>query len=306
MKHVVSFYRFVAIEDPEALQTFLLDRFKRLGIVGTVLIAKEGVNATLSHGDRSVLEQAVALVESKLIAGALQAKYSTAHSDNEVFYRLKVKIRDEIIHFGHALSATSRVGTHVSASEWNELLDDPDVVVLDVRNDYEIATGAFKGSTPLGTQHFREFQDKMSASLDALKDSKVAMYCTGGIRCEKASNWLLEQGCDEVYQLDGGILGYLEEMDSESSEWQGECFVFDQRVSLTSDLEQGHYDQCHACRRAIGDEDKQSPKYVKSVSCPHCYHETDPEQKAQFAERAKQETLAVLRGSRHVGVSQTN
>ena len=234
----------------------------------------------------------------------LNAKYSTADADNEVFYRLKIKVRDEIIQFGRSLQSSDEVGNHVNASEWNQLLQDPDVLMLDIRNDYEIAIGSFPGAIPIGTTRFSEFGAHAQQVMQEQGLSKVAMYCTGGIRCEKASHALLELGAEAVYQLDGGILRYLETVEGACNKWQGECFVFDQRVTLDKNLAQGRFDQCHACRRPISDEDKRSEYYVKSVSCPYCIDETTARQKEQFSERAKQAALAEARGERHVGTPQ--
>lgn len=302
--NVVSFYQFITVQDPEDLASKLRDQFEKLDLVGTALIAEEGVNATLAHPQIDVLAQAVKAVSVELDFPALRAKYSTAKPNNPVFYRLKVKVRDEIIQFGKSMTPTDPVGTHVSADDWNELLADPDVLVLDIRNDYEIEAGAFEGAVPIGVNRFGDFESRVTELLDQHKKSMIAMYCTGGIRCEKASNALLEGGNEYVYQLDGGILGYLEIVDPSENRWHGECFVFDQRVSVTANLAQGSYDQCHACRRPISESDMQSELYVKSVSCPHCFHETSEQQKAQFTERAKQEALANTRGERHVGAPQ--
>lgn len=302
--NVVSFYQFITVQDPENLASRLRDQFEKLDLVGTALIAEEGVNATLAHPQIDVLAQAVKAVRVELDFPALRGKYSTAESNNPVFYRLKVKVRDEIIQFGKSITPTDPVGTHVSAGDWNELLADPDVLVLDIRNDYEIEAGAFEGAVPIGVNRFSDFESRVKELLDQHKKSTIAMYCTGGIRCEKASNALLEGGSEHVYQLDGGILGYLDTIDPSENRWRGECFVFDQRVSVNADLAQGSYDQCHACRRPISESDKQSELYVKSVSCPYCFHETSEQQKAQFTERAKQEALANDRGERHVGAPQ--
>lgn len=303
--NVVSFYHFIEIREPEDAAASIRERFEELELVGTLLIAHEGVNASLAHAERSHLQQAVVLVESTIGATSLRAKYSTAKEGNPVFYRLKVKVREEIIQFGKSLTASDSLGVHVSSREWNGLLEDPDVLVLDVRNDYEIEAGAFDSAVPIGITRFAEFESQVSSLLKQHGKSSVAMYCTGGIRCEKASNALLERGYKNVFQLDGGVLGYLETVNPRESRWHGECFVFDQRVSVDANLDQGSYDQCHACRRPISEIDKQSKLYAKSVSCPYCFHETSEQQKAQFTERAKQEALAKGRGERHVGVPQT-
>ncbi len=303
--NVVSFYRFFEVADPERAANHLRTQLGKLELVGTLLIASEGVNASLAHQDLDSLKCAVQLVETSTGTSSLRAKYSTARPDNPVFYRLKVKVRDEIIQFGKPLTSSDPLGVHVPVNEWNELLDDPDVLVLDIRNDYEIEAGAFENAVPIGIGRFAEFESRIEYLIEAHGKSTIAMYCTGGIRCEKASNALLASGCEAVYQLDGGVLGYLETVKPSESRWHGECFVFDQRVSVDTKLSQGSYDQCHACRRAISETDKESSLYVKSVSCPYCFHETSERQKAQFAERAKQEALANARGERHVGVLQT-
>ncbi len=301
LKHVVSFYKFFCVADPAQWATDLHAALHRLHVVGTVLIAREGVNATLVHENRLTLDRAVQAIEEHDGCGLLKTKYSTAHPDNPVFHRLKIKLRDEIIQFGKTLRVSDPTGKHVSAQEWNELLCDPEVLTLDVRNDYERMTGAFKGSVPIGMSRFGEFEQQIDALLASQNNQAIAMYCTGGIRCEKASNALLERGVEHVYQLDGGILRYLENVHPNESKWEGECFVFDQRVSVDTNLMQGHFDQCHACRRPIDEKDKQSPHYVKSVSCHYCVDETSVRQKEQFAERAKQQALAEARGVRHVG-----
>lgn len=302
--HVVAFYRFTHVANAVQVRSRLHDHFLELGVVGTALVAEEGINATLAHRDRSLLEEAVAAVQEALAGEPIRAKYSTANDNNPVFYRLKVKFRDEIIQFGRPLRSGDQVGTHVDATQWNELISDPDVLTLDVRNDYEVNVGSFTGAVPVGTTRFSEFATRAERILATSGKRTVAMYCTGGIRCEKASRALLELGVATVYQLDGGILGYLETVEPSANQWQGECFVFDQRVALDKDLRQGHYDQCHACRRPLSDADKRSPNYVKSVSCPYCVAETSEQQKQQFAERAKQESLAAQRGERHVGAAQ--
>lgn len=302
--NVVSFYRFFELADPERAANELRAQYENLALVGTLLIANEGINATLAHPDLELLKHAVRLAEAVTGTTSLRAKYSTAREGNLVFYRLKVKVRDEIIQFGKPLKSSDQLGEHVHADQWNQLLEDPDILVLDIRNDYEIEAGAFENAVPVGIARFAEFESRIEDLLETHGKSTVAMYCTGGIRCEKASNLLLENGCETVYQLDGGVLGYLESVDPDENRWHGECFVFDQRVSVDANLTQGHYDQCHACRRAISEEDKQSELYVKSVSCPHCFYETSKQQKAQFTERAKQEALANARGHRHVGAPQ--
>ena len=279
--------------------------FEQEGVVGTILIATEGVNGTIAHQDPCTLRHLSNLVRTAVDKPRMRLKYSTALADNPVFYRLKIKVRDEIIQFGKSLTEADDRGQHVDADQWHALLNDPDVLVLDVRNDYEMEIGSFEGAVPVGINRFTEFtSEAVDKLLEQSNCSSVAMYCTGGIRCEKASNALVESGCSAVYQLDGGILGYLETVKPDENRWQGECFVFDQRVSVDSKLTEGRYDQCHACRRAISDDDKRSPLYERSVSCPRCFDETTTQQKRQFSERAKQVALAESRGERHVGQAQ--
>lgn len=304
MKHVVSFYQFTRIAEPEKVQACLLTSLSALDVVGTLLIATEGVNATLSHRDLKVLEESVRRVEDAIAFSELKTKYSTARDDNLVFYRLKIKVRDEIIQFGRTLDCTDQVGASVGPEEWNTLLEDSNVLVVDVRNDYEIAVGSFENAEAIGIDRFGDFGDALDELAEQGKDRPIAMFCTGGIRCEKASAALLNKGCRTVYQLDGGILGYLDTVEPDASKWRGECFVFDQRVTVDASLNQGSYDQCHACRRPISEHDKRAPSYIKGVSCPYCVDKTSARQKAQFAEREKQETLAKQRGTHHIGTSQ--
>lgn len=305
LKHVVSFYQFTRIDEPESVKTKLESALFAQDVVGTLLLATEGVNATLSHAKRETLERIVSEVEAAIGYRPLETKYSTAREDNPVFFRLKIKVRDEIIQFGHSLTGSDRVGTRVSAKQWNQLLDDPNVTVVDMRNDYEIAVGTFQHAEAIGLERFGDCNVPLDELLERTQGNAIAMFCTGGVRCEKASYALLEKGCETVYQLDGGILGYLDSVDPAESKWEGECFVFDQRVTVDAELNQGSFDQCHACRHPIDAQDMKSPHYVKSVSCPNCIDSTTARQKAQFAERAKQEELARKRGSRHVGVRQS-
>lgn len=301
MSAVVTFYKFVGLGDLEAFRSALEDRADRLGLRGTVLLALEGINGTLS-GQRSALEQLVAWLHEQAPLADLVCRYSSADDDNPVFHRLKIRIKPEIVNMGRPeVAPARRTGEHVDPARWNELLDDPDVVVVDTRNDYEVTVGTFPGAINPGTRSFREFPRFVAERLDPATTPRVAMFCTGGVRCEKASAYLLEQGFEAVYQLDGGILSYLERVDAEGNRWQGECFVFDQRVAVDDRLEQGSYRQCFACRRALTDEDLRSPDYVEGVSCRYCIDEQTPVQRASFAERARQEALAGRRGTRHVG-----
>ena len=218
------------------------------------------------------------------------------------FHRMKVKLKKEIVTMGVAgVDPNARVGTYVRPQDWNALLSDPEALLIDTRNDYECDIGSFKGAVDPRTVNFREFPDYVRANLDPAVHKKVAMFCTGGIRCEKASAFMLGEGFEEVYHLQGGILKYLEEVPPEDSIWEGECFVFDNRVAVNHRLEKGRYDQCHGCRHPITDEDKHSGKYEVGVCCPHCFDTLTDDQKLRFRERQKQVELAAQRGEPHVG-----
>jgi UPF0176 protein len=218
------------------------------------------------------------------------------------FYRSKVKLKKEIVTMGiEDIDPNDIVGTYVKAKDWNALISDPDVTLIDTRNNYEVQIGSFKGVIDPHTTTFREFPDYTKENLDPAKHKKVAMFCTGGIRCEKSTAYLKQQGFNDVYHLEGGILKYLEEVPEAESLWQGECFVFDNRVTVNHKLEKGHYDQCHACRMPITEDDKQHEHYVPGVSCHHCHDHTNEEQRARFREREKQIQLAKQRGENHIG-----
>ena len=304
MGTVVTFYRFTPIDDPPTLRAAVEAACRSRGIVGTVLIAHEGINATLSHPHRQPLTDLVGEITQDDRFTGLEVKWSTSNGDNPVFNRLKVRVRPEIVNFGGPIDPCKPRGENVDAETWNNLLENPNVVVVDTRNDYESEVGTFPGALLANTTTFREFTDFVDTNLDPATTPRLAMFCTGGIRCEKASQHMLERGFEQVYQLDGGILNYLANVDAAANAWSGECFVFDQRVTLTRDLEQGSYDQCHACRRPVSDADKRSPQYEAGVSCPRCCDSTTTAQRAGFAERKRQEDIAHSRGRRHVGARQ--
>jgi UPF0176 protein len=229
-------------------------------------------------------------------------EHKESYDDHMPFYRMKVKLKREIVTMGvEGVDPNLRVGTYVKPQDWNALLNDPDVLLIDTRNDYEYGIGSFRGAVDPHTQSFREFPEYVRSHLDPTRQKKVAMFCTGGIRCEKASAFMLSEGFEEVYHLHGGILKYLEEVPPEESVWEGECFVFDNRVAVDHKLEKGRYDQCYGCRHPITEEDKVSDKYEKGVCCPLCYDRLTPDQKARFSERQKQIELAAQRGEVHVG-----
>jgi UPF0176 protein len=296
----MTFYRFVDLENPEALRDELETQARELGLSGTVLLASEGINGTLS-GERAALERFAADLSARAPFVGIPCKYSGADPDNPVFYRLKVKVKPEIVALGRPdVRPQERTGTHVDAGTWNALLEDPEVIVIDTRNDYEIAIGTFPGSVDPETVSFKQFPEFV-AGLDAGAHPRVAMFCTGGIRCEKASAYMLEQGFEAVYQLDGGILRYLETVPPGENRWQGDCFVFDQRVSVDRDLEEGRFEQCFACRHPLSPEDLDSPAYRQGVSCPYCVDRLDERRRQSLEERQRQVELAEQRQDRHVG-----
>lgn len=296
---VAALYKFVWLSGFEQLQQPLLDLMHANDVRGTLLLANEGINGTVS-GPRAGVDAVLNWLKSDERLATLEHKES--FHDEHPFLRTKVKLKKEIVTMGvEGIDPTRTVGTYLSPQEWNEIIADPDTVLIDTRNDYEVEVGTFKGAINPETRTFREFPEYVKQTLDPQKHKKVAMFCTGGIRCEKSTAYLKEQGFDEVYHLKGGILKYLEEMPKEDSLWEGECFVFDERVTVDHDLNPGEFDQCHACRRPISDEDKRSAQFQLGVSCPKCFDESSPEQKQRFAERQKQIELARARGRQHRG-----
>lgn len=296
---VCALYHFVALENYAELQQALLEVMKQNNVKGTLLLASEGVNGTIA-GSRDGIDAVLAWLRSDPRLKDLNSKES--YDDEIPFYRSKVKLKKEIVTMGiEGIDPNRKVGTHIKPKDWNALISDPDVILIDTRNDYEVEIGTFKYAVNPNTVTFREFPDYVKKNLDKDKNKKVAMFCTGGIRCEKSTAYLKEEGFDEVYHLEGGILKYLEEVPESESLWEGECFVFDNRVAVNHQLEKGGYDQCHACRLPITDEDKLSEKYEKGVSCPRCFHKKTEAQIASFKERQKQMDLAITRGEDHLG-----
>lgn len=296
---VAALYKFAKLDDCAALRAPLQARCDALGITGTLLLAGEGVNGTIA-GTRAGIDQILAYLRSDPRLADLPHKESTA--ELAPFYRMKVKLKQEIVTMGVPdIDPTERVGQYVKPEDWNALISDPNVLLVDTRNDYEVEVGTFKGAVDPHITTFREFPDYVKTHFDPDKQPRVAMFCTGGIRCEKASAYMLQQGFPEVYHLQGGILKYLENIPAEDSLWQGECFVFDQRVAVGQSLAPGHYELCYGCSRPVSAEDQASVKYQKGVSCPHCYDSLTPEKLSAALERQKQVTLAAQRGEAHIG-----
>lgn len=296
---VAALYKFVSLPDYQEISGPLKDKCVELGLKGTLLLAHEGINGTVA-GSREGIDGLLAYLRADERMADLEHKESP--SEEQPFYRMKVKLKKEIVTMGvEGIDPRHTVGTYVAPEDWNRLISDPEVLVVDTRNHYEYAIGSFERALDPATETFREFPDYVHQNLDPGKHKKVAMFCTGGIRCEKATAYMREQGFEEVYHLQGGILKYLEEVPAEQSLWRGECFVFDNRVAVNHNLEPGSYDQCHGCRHPITEEDKASALYMKGVSCPKCYHSLTQDQKARFAERQKQIELARQRNEAHIG-----
>ena len=296
---VLAFYKFSKLDAIDELQISLLDFCRQRGIKGTILLAPEGINGTVA-GEQRVIEELIAKFDS--IEGLPGMERKISFAGEPPFHRLKVKIKKEIVTMGvPGIDVARRTGVHLDAKEWNQLIENEDVLVLDTRNQYEIDIGTFKNARSPGTETFREFPGFVEQALASDKRQKIAMFCTGGIRCEKASAYLLEQGFDEVYQLNGGILRYLEEVEPEDNLWRGECFVFDSRVSVDARLDPGTFKQCFACRHPLSEEQLKSSKYREGVSCPMCFDSLDEKKRASVEERQKQVALAEARNQQHIG-----
>ena len=294
-----ALYKFVSLPRYESLQSPLHSLMVKNNVFGTILLAEEGINGTISGLPEDV----------RVVLTWLQNQQSLSNIDqknsyhNEIpFYRTKVQLKKEIVTMGvEGINPKEVVGTYVKPKEWNALIEDPEVLVVDTRNDYEVEIGSFKNAIDPQTKTFRDFPNWAEKNLDKTQHKKVAMFCTGGIRCEKSTAYLKENGFDEVYHLEGGILKYLEEVPKDQTLWQGECFVFDNRVAVNHDLEKGSYDQCHACRMPITEKEKESKYYQPGLACHHCYDMVADERKQRFAERQKQVELARERGEDHIG-----
>ena len=299
MVTICALYKFARLDDFEKMQQPLKDFMVSVGARGTVLLAREGLNGTIC-GSQEAIEKILDFLAADERLGKIDHKLS--YSEKTPFKRLKVKLKKEIVTLGVTdIDPMYSVGTYIKPSEWNDLISDPDVVLIDTRNNYEYEIGSFKGAINPNTESFREFPDYTKENLEQYRDKKVAMFCTGGIRCEKSTAYLKSQGFDEVYHLHGGILKYLEEVDEKDSLWDGECFVFDDRVAVKHNLERGQYDQCHACRYPITDVDKLHEHYEKGVSCPRCFGTKGDDQVSRYREREKQMQLARARGEAHIG-----
>lgn len=300
---VAALYRFVGLDDYAALRDPLLSQMRINDIKGTLLLAREGINGTIAGSAKAVDDLLDWMQRDPMWRGRLQGiDVKESFSASMPFARCKVKLKNEIVTMGITdVDPNKSVGTYVAPRDWNDLISDPEVLTIDTRNDYEVKIGTFKGAINPKTATFREFPDYARRKLDPGRHKKVAMFCTGGIRCEKSTAYMKSLGFEEVYHLQGGILKYLEEIPKEESLWEGECFVFDERVAVDHDLNPGRYTQCHACRMPLSDADLTSDRYVPGESCPYCFDSTTPEQRARYRERERQVRLAEKRGDVHIG-----
>ncbi|MBT8045580.1 MAG: rhodanese-related sulfurtransferase [Pontiella sp.] len=291
---VCALYKFVRLEDYKSLRQPLFNFMTQHAIRGTLLLAAEGINGTVA-GPRDSISQLLSFLQADPRLTELEHKFSL--HDTNPFKRAKVRLKKEIVTLGVAgIDPQHTAGTYVEPKDWNDLISDPDMVLIDTRNDYEVGIGTFKNARNPNTESFRQFPEYVDKHLDPAKDRKIAMFCTGGIRCEKSTAYLKSLGFEDVYHLKGGIMKYLEEVPAGESLWEGECFVFDNRVSVNHELDAGLYDLCHACGMPISDEDKQSMLYEKGVSCPKCHEHLSEERKDRFRERERQIQLSRKRG----------
>ena len=303
MNKIVALYKFLDIRDPDLIRSKIKNKLDKLNMYGTILVGKEGINGTISSDIESNLFLAIDFIKSIIGCNDIDLKFS--ESDTRPFVRLKVKLKNEIVTIGDkSIDPTKSVGEYVNPEDWNSLLEEENILLIDTRNDYEYSIGSFKDSINPKTQKFRDFPKwlkNQDFTNEDKNNKKVAMFCTGGIRCEKASSLMKNEGFKKVYHLKGGILKYFESVSKEKSLWNGECFVFDDRVSVKHDLSVGDYDMCHGCRMPITETDKTSQKYIRGVSCPNCYDQTTEEQKSRYMSRQKQVDLAKQRNQKHIG-----
>ena len=295
---VISFYEFINLNKIEQLKFELNDFLKRKKAKGTILIASEGVNGTIS------IKKVHSLKFKNFVNKILNKKvfFKVQNHFEHVFLRLKIKIKPEIIRMGQKnIQPNLNTGLHVDSGEWDRLITDKNTILIDTRNKYESKIGTFKGSILVNSSNFTEFPKWVKKNEKKIKNKKVAMFCTGGVRCEKASSYLKKNGFKNVFQLEGGIISYFQQTKNKSKNWIGECFVFDERVSITENLSKGNYDQCFACRTPINEKDKNSEMFKKGISCPNCYEITTIKQKKSFEERNKQISLAKKKGIKHLG-----
>lgn len=299
----IAFYHFISLNDIEEKQKKITRFCDEQNIKGTILLASEGINGTLAGKEDAIKDFLEFIKSNQFFNGIFSAlEHKESWATKNPFYRMKVRLKKEIVALGvKDVSPVKKVGTYVKPEDWNALISDPNTLVIDTRNDYEVDIGTFKNAINPKTNTFREFPSYVKDHLDPKTPKKIAMFCTGGIRCEKATSLMLEKGFDEVYHLQGGILKYLEKVSEQESLWDGECFVFDQRVAVTHGLREGQYDQCFACRHPLSPDELASVHYSKGISCPYCVNKLSEEKKASVIERQRQIQLAKARGEMHIG-----
>ena len=296
---IAALYHFTRFPDPATLKGPLQALAEAQGIKGSLLIAAEGINGTIA-GSRAAID--AMLAHLRALPGCADLEHKESFAEAQPFGRMKVRLKREIVTMGQPdIDPRARVGHYVAAQDWNALISEPDVAVIDTRNDYEVEIGTFRSAVDPGTRSFRDFPAWWQANKDRFHNKRIAMFCTGGIRCEKSTNYLLGQGVPEVYHLKGGILKYLEDVPEAESLWQGQCYVFDQRVSVGHGLVPGDYGTCHACRRPVSAEDRARPEFEDGVQCHRCVDEYTDADRARFRERMHQMQLAERRGERHLG-----
>lgn len=299
----VAFYHFVTLDKKNNIQEHVYNFCEANNIKGTILLADEGINGTISGKEKNIRDFLIFIKKEGLFNGVFsKLEHKESWASKNPFYRMKVRLKKEIVALGvDGVSPTKKVGKYVKPEEWNNLISDPNTIIIDTRNHYEVDIGTFKNATNPNTSTFRELPSFIEENLDPKTPKKIAMFCTGGIRCEKATSLMLDKGFKDVYHLEGGILKYLETIDKDKSLWEGECFVFDQRVAVTHGLNEGKYDQCYACRHPLSPDEINSSHYIKGISCPYCYNKLTNEKKSSVIERQKQIELAKLRGEDHIG-----
>ena len=299
MLKVAALYQFARFNDPAALRAPLLELCRSVGVKGSLLLAPEGINGTIAGPDEGI---AAVIAHIRALPGCADLEWKESSAEAMPFGRMKVRLKREIVTMGQPeVDPLAAVGRYVEPANWNALISAPDVAVIDTRNDYEVAIGTFEGAVDPGIATFRDFPAWWEANRARFEGKRIAMFCTGGIRCEKSTSYLIGQGAAEVFHLRGGILKYLEEVPPEDSLWHGECFVFDQRVALGHGLEQGSHAMCHACRRPVSRADRASASFEEGVSCPHCLGEFSDDDRARFRERQRQVGIAARRGEPHLG-----
>ena len=287
---IAALYLFIPVADPAELKQKFLQELSPLQLCGTLLIAPEGINGTLAGSELAIQELLISLNKN---TGLSQKDVKFSYSEEKPFNRFKIRLKREIVTFNQPhVNPNLRVGTYIEPDQWNTLIEDPDVTVIDTRNRYETLIGTFKNAIDPKIDSFTEFSDYVRENLDPKKHKKIAMFCTGGIRCEKASSFMLAEGFESVFHLKGGILKYLEEIPKEQSRWQGDCYVFDRRMAVGHGLTTGHYSMCYCCGYPLSDKDKTHNLYEEGVSCAHCYEKTSFENKSNYRMRHKQLTIA--------------